>query len=554
MSHTKMVSIFTISTVHIIALLLLIAFSIYISIRANKDNMYYNFMSVQLSFMIWIVAKILKTVSPSFELRWFFVILQYFGICLLEVTFLNFAYNYYTGKNLPNWFVKFIVILASLQFTVIYTNEYHHLFYSKFNFNGDEFGKLFYVHVGIMYSCILAGIFMIARKFRKEFYHTKQFLEISLAIIIPLLANIYYLSGYYHKLMKNLNLRAFDITPIAFSLSLGVFVYAIYKRDFLNIMPVLEDEIMKHISAGVVVLDSNEQVIELNETANNYQTTEPEIEIYWKGIEEVDKVIEYSSGKYIHIQKRILIGNRQKLLGYLITMMDVTSYIVVHKNIEEQVEELKTINYELKEKIKLNDTLSKISARNFVARELHDILGYSMTISIKLLEIAKIECESGGSSKEVESRLIKAHENCQKGYSDLRKSLKENQNISYDLVSLKTEINKMGKVIKVAGVEFSLEMSKINGLLIEEEYQTIRRFIQESITNSVKHGKATKIKVFMDFNQKGNQIIVQDNGIGCGVITKGNGLKGMEYRAESINGSISFKTKKGEGFIAKLEY
>jgi len=256
MTYSKTVSIFTISTVHILSLILLVSFSVFLMLKVKKNSLYYSFMATQMSFVIWIVAKILKTVSPTFDLRWFFVVFQYLGICILEVAFLNFAYNYYKGKNLPKNLLRGLIIVASFQFALIASNEYHHLFYSVFNFDSDRFGPWFYGYVFFMYGSIVSGIVMIAIRFRRSFFHNREFYLVSLAIIIPLLANVFYLSGYYHKLMGILNWRPFDITPLTFSLSLGIFAYSIYKNEFLDIMPIFVEEIFKHTSIGVLILDN----------------------------------------------------------------------------------------------------------------------------------------------------------------------------------------------------------------------------------------------------------------------------------------------------------
>jgi len=405
---------------------------------------------------------------------------------------------------------------------------------------------------------------MVGKKFRTDVYHNKKFYEISIAAIIPLLANIYYLSGYYHALMIRLNWRAFDITPIAFELSLAVFAYAIYKKDFLDLMPIFEDEIIRHTHTGVIIFDKYNNIIEQNKSAKEFLKDAWESGPLIKEDQEMDRIYQVQTNKFLHVQKKLLIDNKNKFLGFIITIMDVSSHMILKKNIELQVEELRAINYELKEKINLADTLTKISARNYVARELHDILGHSMTISIKLLEIAKIECESNDYKEEegfkhntiesVNKRLSEAYEICSEGYLNLRKSLIEKQKMSYDLISLKTEVNKMGKVLRVAGIEFELIMGKVNGLLSEVEYQAIKRFCQECITNGIKHGKASNISIQMNFDSTKNIITIRDNGIGCDDFTKGNGLLGMEDRALEVNGEINYFSKVGEGFLVELVY
>jgi len=261
-----------------------------------------------------------------------------------------------------------------------------------------------------------------------------------------------------------------------------------------------------------------------------------------------------SHNRFYQIQKHPIFDSREQMKGYLLSVTDVTSYMQMREQIQDQVEELRAVNYQLKEQIKLKNTLSKVSARNYVARELHDILGHSMTLTIKLLEIGVIKIDESNDVLSGLENVEEAYRVSSKGYNDLRKSLVDKQEISYDLISLKTEINKIGLVLKAAGLVFELKMSKINGLLREDEYQTIIRFIQEAVTNSVKHGKASEIIVSMDFQQSKRIIRVQDNGCGCKDFIKGNGINGMLDRAKLVEGIISLDLCQAEGFCIQLEY
>ncbi len=552
MTYSKMVSIFTISTVHILSLVVLIGFSVFIYTKANRCKLLYSFLAVEAAFLIWIIAKIMKTVSPNFELRWFFVVFQYFGICLLEFVFLRFAFNYAEGQNPPRWLNGLVLLVAVLQFGIIASNEYHHLFYSEFTFDTDEFGPLFYIHVGIMYAIIAYGIIRIGIKFRRDYRKDRKYQAVSFAILLPLIANIYYLSGYYHELMHFVNWRSFDITPLAFSLSLGAFGYSIHKKEFLDMMPVFEDEMVRHMNAGVFLLNRNHQLMDINEKGKEYKSQWMGKDYFFEDLHEKDFIIQIEQA-YYHYQKRSLKDGKGRPYGYLITLYDVSSYMNLKNEIELQVEELRAVNEELQDKIKIHEHTSRIASGNFVARELHDVLGHSMTIAIKLLEIAKMEYIDKEIGRSVE-KLKEAYDIAYKGYGDLKRSIKEELNMEYDIIGLKTEINKLGRVVAVAGVEFNLAMTAYNGLLSEEEYIAIKRFVQESITNSIKHGKATDIKVELDLGSRKRSVAVTDNGKGCSDIVMGNGLIGMRHRVENLGGKLNMENIPGQGFRISLIY
>lgn len=91
-------------------------------------------------------------------------------------------------------------------------------------------------------------------------------------------------------------------------------------------------------------------------------------------------------------------------------------------------------------------------------------------------------------------------------------------------------------------------LSKIEWKDVSEVKKTaIYRVLQELMTNMRKHSMATSVALV--FTQVGSKIEIKyrDNGIGCDLFKK-NGLQNTETRIASINGTISFESKKNDGF------
>ena len=72
--------------------------------------------------------------------------------------------------------------------------------------------------------------------------------------------------------------------------------------------------------------------------------------------------------------------------------------------------------------------------------------------------------------------------------------------------------------------------------------------MQESLTNAVRHGKATQVTVY--FFDDGNflQMTVKDNGIGSKHIVQGIGLAGMEERLHAVGGLLETGSSAEGGF------
>src|SRR5229473_1419890 len=72
------------------------------------------------------------------------------------------------------------------------------------------------------------------------------------------------------------------------------------------------------------------------------------------------------------------------------------------------------------------------------------------------------------------------------------------------------------------------------------------RIAQEAVTNSIKHGKATRLGIELTTKAEGGVLTVKDNGLGfCGdtYSSGGLGLRIMQYRADMIGGTLCIQNE-----------
>ncbi len=192
---------------------------------------------------------------------WNFEKFIYIGTCFLPVaiffTGLIFAKTKITFKK--RYLLFFIVPALSL--IVLWTNDYHHLFYKHYSININEGvpGSYMIVHNIYSYSLLLLGVFqMIKATSKNSGFFSKQSLLLILGISIPLVANIL-------GTFKILPMTVY-ITPISFALTVICFAFAIFKFQFLGIAPIAVQIIANRISDSYLVLDDYLVVSDFNET------------------------------------------------------------------------------------------------------------------------------------------------------------------------------------------------------------------------------------------------------------------------------------------------
>lgn len=561
MDYLLKYEIATICIVHIIAIIIsIIAFMIFY-MKVNRDQSLKAFLVMQISMILWMVFKIFKTVAPTENLRWSFIVGYYACACILEISFLEFSYAYYKGNRIPKMVRKFIYILPIMQFLFVLTNPYHYLFYSSYDFWGDKFGPLFYVHMVLEYGFIIVGTVFCSFMFNKQFKSKNSLSKylISAAIIIPLIMNLLYVSKVMHRFLFSLEMFViFDITPIVFTWSTILFVYATFRHDFFNISPIMRHEIIHKLDTPIGVLNSTFDVIYINKKLKSTIGDNP-----YEKLNEIIKQYEIVSklNNKEH-EEEVIINNLHLLISiktipsiketqHVLTARDITPYRSVEAELIEKQSDLVEANERLKNTIETLKETSKVGARNYIARELHDIIGHSLVVTIKLLEVSKLY--QNKDRKMSIDALNNAINSIDIGVSDMKSiSEKDSMKSSYNGGLLKKDLIKMLDYVRSVGMKTNFKFKGEFHKIDEKIFDISKKVCTELVTNALKHSNANEILVSVCIKNSSIDIMIIDDGIGCKELKKGNGLNGIEQRINLVGGSVYFNTSKSEGFMSKI--
>lgn len=546
------VKVATISLWNLGALFVNIVAFVIIYIKASKSASLKAFFVVQSSMMIWLLGKVLKTVSPNEDLRWFFIVFYYFGIILLEVSFLDFAYLYNKGKKMRPLFRRMIYLIGTAQFILVATNPYHYMFYSRYGFWGDDFGQLFYVHVVINYLFLIIGMVLCSIKFSKQL-KDKLPIErhmIGMAILVPVILNFVYITRMLEELFDYLNIQVFDITPIVYTFSLLVFMYATFKYEFFDLSPIMKHEVTQKIDYPVVILNKKFKIIYSNDIYNTI-FDEP-----YAVLESLDLKQEGNQDNVLNIGEQAYsytVTNHKGIDGlkYIIGFTDVTSYELTKKALAEEQIELSQANQKLENQIDMLKESSHAGARNYIARELHDILGHSLVVTTKLLEVSKMYYKRN-KTLAIES-LSNAQEAIVSGFHEMKHIKSKDNSQVYNTNALEKEMKSMLKVVQISGIKVKYFQRGINKVIDEKVYDTLKKVVTELVTNTLKHGKSNKLMVSVMVETDLISVQTMDNGVGAKHLIKGNGLNGIDGRLSLVKGHVKYVTEMNEGFSAHIE-
>lgn len=260
-------------------------------------------------------------------------------------------------------------------------------------------------------------------------------------------------------------------------------------------------------------------------------------------IEEYFLVYDASIRNCLIIIKRLLEGFNI-ILFIIFMIIYILKQIQENEYISKKLSMVAMINKKMQKYVIVTEKFGEKNERKRLARELHDTIGHALagmavgvdaciTMIDKNPQLAKAQLK-------VISKAIR------KGMKDVRNSLNKMRPDFLQQYRLKEAIEKMKEEISnVTDLKINL-----NYQIDETGFDTKRedilfRVIQESITNSIRHGLATVVDINI---YKENNLLclkIKDNGKGCKAINYGFGLKQMVERVSQIRGDINFYSENG---------
>ncbi len=224
---------------------------------------------------------------------------------------------------------------------------------------------------------------------------------------------------------------------------------------------------------------------------------------------------------------------------------------MLYEQIRKTNEDLQNANNQLEEYAKITERMGETKERNRIAREIHDTLGHTLTgISVGIEAcIATVEL----SPSKTKEHLEKISAVARNGLSDIRRSINELKPDALERLGLENAITKMITDMKSATDMQIFFDCKVKPLKFDEDEESaIYRVIQESLTNSMRHGKASRVWIVMDKENGVLVLTIKDNGIGCSEIKSGFGTKHIMERIHMLNGDVTFESKDGFCVTARI--
>ena len=179
--------------------------------------------------------------------------------------------------------------------------------------------------------------------------------------------------------------------------------------------------------------------------------------------------------------------------------------------------------------------LAKVAERERIARDLHDVLGHTLSVIILKSELASklIDRDPGRAKAEIRD----VEHTSREALAEVRSTIR-----GYRQQSVEEEIKRARAALETAGVRVKSESQTV-GLTPAQE-SVVALVIREAVTNVVRHAQAQHCRLSL-VPQNGSCVLeIEDDGNGSSQ-PEGNGLRGMRERIEALGGTLVHKSEAG---------
>lgn len=260
-------------------------------------------------------------------------------------------------------------------------------------------------------------------------------------------------------------------------------------------------------------------------------------------IEEYFLVYDASIRNCLIIIKRLLEGFNI-ILFIIFMIIYILKQIQENEYISKKLSMVAMINKKMQKYVIVTEKFGEKNERKRLAREFHDTIGHALAGMAVGVDACITMIDKNPQLAKAQLKIISKA--IRKGMKDVRNSLNKMRPDFLQQYRLKEAIEKMKEEISdVTDLKINLNY-QIDETGFDNKIEDILfRVIQESITNSIRHGLATVVDI--DIYKENNLLClkIKDNGKGCKAINYGFGLKQMVERVSQIRGDINFYSENG---------
>ncbi len=174
------------------------------------------------------------------------------------------------------------------------------------------------------------------------------------------------------------------------------------------------------------------------------------------------------------------------------------------------------------------ERMAQVAERERIARDLHDVLGHTLSLIVIKSELASKLAERGDERAAVEIRDVEKI--ARESLAELREALS-----GYRAAGIAAEVERARSTLESAGIAVDYAGEELRLPAAQETVLSLA--LREGVTNVVRHARATTCRLRLAQLPELCRLEIADDGTGGGE-REGMGLLGMRERVEALGGHV----------------
>ena len=195
--------------------------------------------------------------------------------------------------------------------------------------------------------------------------------------------------------------------------------------------------------------------------------------------------------------------------------------------------EQKRADCKLRAALEENVTLAAVAERERIARDLHDVLGHTLSVIVLKAELAGRLVTRD--PERATTEMADVERTARAALAEIREAIG-----GYRSRGLAAEIEAARRTLDAASVTLLAESGPERESFTPQEETALALALREAVTNIVRHARATTCRLRFISEAGQRRLVVEDDGQQT-VVREGNGLRGMRERIESLGGRFSME-------------
>ncbi len=194
-----------------------------------------------------------------------------------------------------------------------------------------------------------------------------------------------------------------------------------------------------------------------------------------------------------------------------------------------------------------NVALAAVAERERIARDLHDVLGHTLSVIVLKAELAGRLM--GRDDARAAREIADVERTARTALAEVREAIG-----GYRAKGIAAELDQARLTLDAAGVTLRCDSPPPATLPAREE-TVLSLAVREAVTNIVRHAEATECRMRFATTPDGFcSLSVEDNGVaaGAGKPREGNGLRGMRERVQELGGRFRIEAEGGTRLTIEL--